>query len=1043
MASSSSSSLCLHSLPKASSGLNQWRGRLRFEFRGSSAFLSPAVVFLQQSPRLSAIRASSEGSSRRRGYNESQAVSGFSNAKVQQIASNVLPVGSFVVVTFVLWKVVEKFMSPKSPKTSSAGDSKSSTEGVKWSIGAGTNLLQGFAAKVDRENKQRLNEFAKELRSFRSVDMSGCNFGDEGLFFLAESLGYNQTVEEVSFSANGITAAGVKAFDGVLQSNIMLKVLNLSGNPIGDEGAKTLCATLMENSSIEILQLNSTDLGDEGAKEIAELLKRNSTLRVIELNNNMIDYSGFTSLAGALPENNTIRNLHLNGNYGGALGANALSKGLEGNKSLRELHLHGNSIGDEGIRALMAGLSSHKGKLALLDLGNNSITAKGAFYVAEYIKRSKCLVWLNLYMNDIGDEGAEKVADALKQNRSIATIDIGGNNIHAEGVNAIAQALKDNAIITTLEVGYNPIGPDGAKALSEILKFHGNVKTLKLGWCQIAAKGAEYVADMLRYNNTISVLDLRANGLRDEGASCLARSLKVVNEALTSVDLGFNEIRDDGAFSIAQALKANEDVTVTSINLGNNFITKFGQSALTDARDHNRSRRSDLIRLIETRVTPALNGTVVHIICRSVLLGTRSKFARRGRNRSPSPDRDGMFAGMVVFMVDTGVQRRRLQIWKQKLVQMGGAVIEEGSLTKKVTHVLAMTPEALVGKFQKEPLSRFKGRLLRYQWLEDSLTSGEKANEDLYLLKFEEPNKKSLPARSGSEDQPSTPKRAKDSPDSSDTVGLDTQNNTQGSPTSCIVPSTSPSPGEGNAETPTTSPQSEPTSVYKPPDLNRNITEIFGKLINIYRALGDDRRSFSYYKAIPVIEKFPTKIESVDQLKHLPGIGKSLTDHIQEIVTTGKLSKLEHFETDEKVRTISLFGEVWGIGPATALKLYEKGHRTLDDLKNEDSLTHAQRLGLKYFDDIRTRIPRQEVYPRDIHAFGLIAWTGNDVLNRRLRLLAESKGYRLDDTGLFPATHSSSGNRGGKASASMKLSTEKQVFDFLGFPWLEPHERNL
>lgn len=64
-------------------------------------------------------------------------------------------------------------MSPKSPKTPSAGEGKSSTEGVKWSIGAGTNLLQGFSAKVDRENKQRLNEFAKQLRSFRSVDMSG------------------------------------------------------------------------------------------------------------------------------------------------------------------------------------------------------------------------------------------------------------------------------------------------------------------------------------------------------------------------------------------------------------------------------------------------------------------------------------------------------------------------------------------------------------------------------------------------------------------------------------------------------------------------------------------------------------------------------------------------------------------------------------------------------------------------------------------------------------------------------------------------------
>ncbi|KAI5437164.1 hypothetical protein KIW84_023327 [Lathyrus oleraceus] len=242
---------------------------------------------------------------------------------------------------------------------------------------------------------------------------------------------------------------------------------------------------------------------------------------------------------------------------------------------------------------------------------------------------------------------------------------------------------------------------------------------------------------------------------------------------------------------------------------------------------------------------------------------------------------------------------------------------------------------------------------------------------------------------------------------------------------------------------------------------------------------------------------------------------------IQEIITTGKLSKLEHFEIDEKVQTISLFGEVWGVGPATALKLYDKGHRTLDDLRNDDSLTNAQKLGLKYFDDIRQRVPRhevqemeqilqkvgedvlpgviiicggsyrrgkatcgdidiiithpdgtshkgflpkfvkclkdmnflredlifsthsEEVYPRDIYTFGLVAWTGNDVLNRRLRLQAESRGFRLDDTGFFPAIQGSGGKRGTKGTANMKLYTEREVFDFLGFPWLEPHERNL
>lgn len=68
---------------------------------------------------------------------------------------------------------------------------------------------------------------------------------------------------------------------------------------------------------------------------------------------------------------------------------------------------------------------------------------------------------------------------------------------------------------------------------------------------------------------------------------------------------------------------------------------------------------------------------------------------------------------------------------------------------------------------------------------------------------------------------------------------------------------------------------------------------------------------------------------------------------------------------------MSLFGEVWGIGPATALKLYEKGHRTLDDLKNDDSLSHAQRVGLQYFNDIQKRIPRDEVCVMYYYSFFL------------------------------------------------------------------------
>ncbi|KAK2985332.1 hypothetical protein RJ640_029476 [Escallonia rubra] len=517
----------------------------------------------------------------------------------------------------------------------------------------------------------------------------------------------------------------------------------------------------------------------------------------------------------------------------------------------------------------------------------------------------------------------------------------------------------------------------------------------------------------------------------------------------------------------------------------------------------------------------------------------------------------------VLYWVTFGL----VKIWKQKLAQMGTTI--EQSMSKRVTHVFALDSRSLLQQFSQQEIARFKGDVLPYRWLEDSLRLGEKVSKVQYILKIDagggDSTRNSCEDTSSehgsnpSGDERSYPKKRRTSLEGK-SASADSRDKTVSNSDSEESSSRSSSQDSSNAQSPgihsaltfdaqhKTAAASDTSFMYSPPDLNRNITEIFGKLINVYRALGDDRRSFSYYKAIPVIEKLPFKIESVEQVKHLPGIGKSMQEHIQEIVSTGKLSKLEHFETDEKVSTISLFGEVWGIGPATALKLFEKGYRTLEDLKHEDSLTNSQRLGVKYFDDIKTRIPRHEVqemelllqkagedilpgvqivcggsfrrgkascgdmdmvithpdgkshvgflqkyvkhlkdmkflredlvfsthseegtdsgvdtyyglctypgrelrhridfkvYPRDIYAFGLIAWTGNDVLNRRLRLLAESKGFRLDDKGLFPATHGSGHKGSTRGTVTLKFATEREVFDFLGFPWLEPHERNL
>ncbi|KAL2510206.1 DNA polymerase beta thumb domain-containing protein [Forsythia ovata] len=42
-----------------------------------------------------------------------------------------------------------------------------------------------------------------------------------------------------------------------------------------------------------------------------------------------------------------------------------------------------------------------------------------------------------------------------------------------------------------------------------------------------------------------------------------------------------------------------------------------------------------------------------------------------------------------------------------------------------------------------------------------------------------------------------------------------------------------------------------------------------------------------------------------------------------------------------------------------------------------------------------------------------------------------------------PITLDDQNKAGSKGSAILKFETEKEVFDFLGFPWFEPHERNL
>lgn len=114
--------------------------------------------------------------------------------------------------------------------------------------------------------------------------------------------------------------------------------------------------------------------------------------------------------------------------------------------------------------------------------------------------------------------------------------------------------------------------------------------------------------------------------------------------------------------------------------------------------------------------------------------------------------------------------------------------------------------------------------------------------------------------------------------------------------------------------------------------------------------------------AAQALRNCPQQIKTFKQAKALDKIGDSTATKIVEIVQTGTHRRLEN--RSQRVKTIEQFSHCYGIGKAVSAQLWDKGARSLEDLTDQADyyeLNAAQKLGLKYYDDLLKRIPRDEV----------------------------------------------------------------------------------
>ena len=169
-------------------------------------------------------------------------------------------------------------------------------------------------------------------------------------------------------------------------------------------------------------------------------------------------------------------------------------------------------------------------------------------------------------------------------------------------------------------------------------------------------------------------------------------------------------------------------------------------------------------------------------------------------------------------------------------------------------------------------------------------------------------------------------------------------------------------------------------------NLNAHITDKLEDLAEIYdKVLGDPYKAKNHNLAANAIKDLPFKATRIEQLVDPPVIPamaskrSTVRGKINEILTTGRLQKLEELKRNDRVVAVRELTRVWGVGEAKARHLFNVGIKTVNQLRarvHDDVtpsggegegpgtsgalLTSQQMIGLKYFDEFDQRMPREE-----------------------------------------------------------------------------------
>lgn len=123
-------------------------------------------------------------------------------------------------------------------------------------------------------------------------------------------------------------------------------------------------------------------------------------------------------------------------------------------------------------------------------------------------------------------------------------------------------------------------------------------------------------------------------------------------------------------------------------------------------------------------------------------------------------------------------------------------------------------------------------------------------------------------------------------------------------------------------------------------------------------------------KTIGIIAKFTNTITTGSDLSYIKGIGPKTITRINEIINTGKLAEIKSGQ--HQIEAVKELSEIYGIGPVKASEFYTNYNISNlkllieADKKGLIVLTEQMKLGIKYKDKLKTKIPRILIARLDI-----------------------------------------------------------------------------